>query len=822
MHTRAQGANLAAAAGYYACLQSGLLPSAPALASALRAFHELGFDVDVRAAWALALEMGGQRWDGSAKPFGEAGCAAPVSADASSSSASPAADQIRSLARQYAERLVTTTNSSSSSQPPSPAAAAPSSIVSLSGDVVASAAVALGHLGDVAAVAHAYVTYVTSSLLTSSPGSGLSRISASVGRSFIQAFAVAGDLPAAVECARACLVMGARLPEAAFLPLVANVLHPSEVEHAYAALELMAASGVAPSHRTEAELAGMCGVVSRWGLPVPPSLAARASAAAPLPSAHNAALLATAQEGGATSLVPAIGSTASSLSSSSPQAAASAAALSTVLARFSVFAGNSSLGGEVVQALRSKLFPQQAQQLQQQQQQRATNPLVAAVESARSLCAAIIRWTVQHMQAQAEAAKATAATATPSARAPSSAAGGDTAAAAAASLGVGTDEAEEEGLTLSREMLLLALREWPTSQQTYEARHSLAEASVPRAKVQARMRRLGDDSPQQRAEGDAKVAPYATFEELLTSSRSYGQYLARVRQPRAPQDVWAAAALAREHGGRRQWLPSHAFGPFKFFSHMNPDEDGSGHAGAKPLLRSTHGYWSPPVGLEMGYADAVAAVTSSGAAGGEWERELTAVKKAAAASGPPLRPLAKARGSGPSSSLPDEIDPSLFGIPSWDAPLTSPAVMDAVGLRISGSQQAEEEEEEDDSKELEAVIAEAFVAPSGANRDGIVASARANDSDDDSFGGDIDDDDSDVDDGGVTSADLARIALRYKLRYSLRTSLRDGPALGAASSREMTGDRRPGPLTAAVDWEAVLAGATRAQLTDVDNKGRLA
>lgn len=810
VEARAAGANLAAAGGYYACLAAGIVPSGPATAAALRAFSELGFDRDVYAAWDLAR------------------AAASSSSSSSPSSASTPAssvETIRSLAARYAERVAASKRGGGA--PVSSPSQAPPLLPRLSANVAASAATALGRLGDAPAVVAAFADYVNAALLAPATATGAPppRLGSGPARCFVRALAEAGDLPAAVEAARAALVMGATLPEDAFAAVAANVLTPSEVASAaYPALELMAAAGVAPGAATEAALAAMCGTVAREGLPVPAGLASRAvqPAAAASAGAAATARLASSSAAGArlalggestTNAVAAVGQQQPHIQQQAAAAHAHAQQLSAVLGRFSVFAGNSAVGSQVVSLLRSRLFgppPTPAA--------RAVNPLAAAVESARSLCAAIIRWTVQHVQATAAAAAVARGGAVPPAAA-AAAGGNDRPAAAAAddhhsNEATADDEEEESGLSLSREMLLLALQEWPVSQATHEARAALAEANVPRARVAAARRRRAAQDAQPQQQPASSPAPYASFAALLASSRSYGEYLAAVRAPRAPLPLWEAAALARDHGGRTQHLPAAAFGPRRFWARLNADEDGSGLLGARPVLRAAVGGWTPPLGLRLGFHDALASLS------GEYAAEMAAVGGAlqggSSRAGPSVAAVAASRAAPPttSSSSPAHdvlADPASFGLPDWERPFDSDAVRAAAGVAPSGdgSQAAGAAAADDDDAALLAdLFAADFVVPATSH---LPASPRGGSDGDEVEDGEEAGADGDEWDAVLPPGALAQAAMRYKLRASLRKELLRQPAPAASTAAVAT----PAAAVTARDgggahWAAVLSTAATA------------
>jgi hypothetical protein len=134
---------------------------------------------------------------------------------------------------------------------------------------------------------------------------------------------------------------------------------------------------------------------------------------------------------------------------------------------------------------------------------------------------------------------------------------------------------------------------------------------------------------------------------VVSSSAAFGDVLAALRAPRQPQSVWQSARLARQHGGRQQRLPD-AYGPFKFYSRLNVDEDGSGFLGSRPVFHTRVGV-RPPGG--------------AGAEGGTGASWVDASEGRAANAGAGAAKLQAAPGNIAG------VDAARFGLASWEQPL---------------------------------------------------------------------------------------------------------------------------------------------------------
>lgn len=152
-----------------------------------------------------------------------------------------------------------------------------------------------------------------------------------------------------------------------------------------------------------------------------------------------------------------------------------------------------------------------------------------------------------------------------------------------------SDEEEDDPLSVSQDMLMLALREWPVSQKTHGMRAQLNAANGNRTNAEGRFKAVEALAKQRLAAAatsgaDSGVSeallPYATYEQMAASSLTWAEFITAVRAPRAPLTATAHAAAYKQHGGRLQRLPEHLYGGEGFTSRFNWDEDGSGF-GAK-------------------------------------------------------------------------------------------------------------------------------------------------------------------------------------------------------------------------------------------------
>lgn len=496
---------------------------------------------------------------------------------------------------------------------------------------------AAGRLGSAGVVRDAYERVVAA--LTQHRRSVPTRLA----EAFIAALAADGARPgAALDAAAACARMGARLTEAAVLPILEAAASRDDVSRAFAALRLMAASGAEPSGRTETALLDLCVRVAHSHLPVPQELvdaarrereergiaeAVRQALAGEALSSSDAgqdrlsaaeeALEATLQRqqqragllvssadrearmfeaelvGAPTREAPSTGvevvsAPAAAASGLDRLADAPSSPIETLIRRYSVF-NNSELGRAVVAVLRGRLFPHAPPAAAQPRSAAAS--FVLASQTARALCTGVIRGAVQLLAAEAREV----------------AAAGPQGRAAKAGGGSAVDEDRDgdgDALDVSREMLVLALHEWPNTQTAYEGREARLAASTPQGRAAA-MRRRRSDVVAARAQAAAELLAvsraahaasggggseasstlprYRTFETMLFSSLGFGDFLAQLRAARAPLDANAEARQARAHGGQLQRLPP-VYGAFMLFKRLCPDEDGSGTLGRDPVF----------------------------------------------------------------------------------------------------------------------------------------------------------------------------------------------------------------------------------------------
>lgn len=452
-------------------------------------------------------------------------------------------------------------------------------------------------------------------------------------RAFIVGLAADGLRPdAALNAASTCAELGSRLSEVALLPIIEAGSSRDDLERAFVALRLMAASGTQPTVRTETALLDLCVRVSLSNLPVPPSLieAARreaevaeavqravdgarrsVSALSPPSPAEDALDAALGTPGGVgddrdlRGLLPAaarhekprvvdvevIGSTDEGTLPSAASAASTSAlgtlhgssqasqapVLSPVeklIRRYSVF-NDTEVGRAIIAVLRGRLFPPPP----------AVAPppsgaasLAHAARTARALCTGIIRGAVQLAAAEAREV----------ALAPEQGLAG---------AGPDSRDGSDDGdaLDVSREMLSIALHEWPTPQAAYDGREAHLAAATPQGRAAA-MRRARAEAAGARSEATDELvraaapgAPppaYRTFESMLRASLCFGDFLAQLRARRAPLDPSSEARhQALERGGLLQRLPR-AYGGFMLVKRLCPDEDGSGMLGREPVFPS--------------------------------------------------------------------------------------------------------------------------------------------------------------------------------------------------------------------------------------------
>ena len=452
-------------------------------------------------------------------------------------------------------------------------------------------------------------------------------------RAFIVGLAADGLRPnAALDAASTCVELGSRLSEVAVLPVIEAGSSRDDLERAFVALRLMAASGTQPTVRTETALLDLCVRVSLSNLPVPPSLVEAARREAEIAEAVQRAVDGAQRSGSVLSppspaedaldaalgaprgvgdghdtrgLLPAAArhdkprvvdvEVIGSADEGTLPPAASAAALSTphrssqalqhpapslspvekLIRRYSVF-NDTEVGRAIIAVLRGRLFPPPPAAAPPPS---GAASLAHAARTARALCTGIIRGAVQIVAAEA--------------REVALAPGQELAGAGPDSRDGSSDDGD--ALDVSREMLSLALHEWPTPQAAYDGREAHLAAATPQGRAAA-MRRARPEAAAARSEATDELvratapgAPpptYRTFESMLRASLCFGDFLAQLRARRSPLDPSSEARhQAHERGGLLQRLPR-AYGGFMLVKRLCPDEDGSGMLGREPVFPS--------------------------------------------------------------------------------------------------------------------------------------------------------------------------------------------------------------------------------------------
>ena len=298
-------------------------------------------------------------------------------------------------------------------------------------------------------------------------------------KSYINSFALLGQLDCAVSVCRAGLVMGASINELTALAVVKNVLMVDELPYAFSSLRVLIDGGKRATDKTQQALMDLVSRLSRTALPVPNSVADAIGTQSLNASSRNE------EKESHKRLITGLVSNQSSQINT---------------ARISAFT-DSSLASAVVVSLKAGDQQQDvsldgkndSNTVEVTSSDSNTHPLLTAVSTSRSLATAIVRLTAQQLQLMADQR---AAVVSITAQSQEEEEDNDKKVMLETSTSIELDTTpsltfndedrgdDEDALDVTCEMLLLCLMEWPVSERMSDVRLELDSETAPRAALQ--------------------------------------------------------------------------------------------------------------------------------------------------------------------------------------------------------------------------------------------------------------------------------------------------------------------------------------------------